>query len=226
MKEKFYKNIPLDDRAETIVDELESEFEEELPDTGKPFPTLVRTVLSQNTNRSNTSKAFDNLKKNYRTSSDYAYADIEDLKKQIKPAGLYNSKSKTLKRIGEIVEEKYDGELEKILEKGVEKAREDLLEIPGVGPKTADCVLLFSGGFDVLPVDTHVHRTTKRLGLVDEEKDHEGVKESVESILDDGRLGKAHILLIELGREYCRARNPKCESCPVEKYCPKAGLED
>ncbi len=226
MREKFYKNIPLEDRAETIIDKLESEFQEELPEIGKPFPTLVRTVLSQNTNRSNTSKAYDNLSEKYQTPSDYADADIEDLKKKIKPAGLYNSKSKTLKKIGEIVEEKYDGELEKILEKGGEKAREHLLEIPGVGPKTADCVLLFSGGFDVLPVDTHVHRTTKRLGLVGEEKDHEEVKESVESILDDSKLGKAHILLIELGRKYCKARNPKCESCPVEEYCPKAGLED
>jgi len=226
MKEEFYKNIPLEERAETIIDKLDFEFEEELPELGNPFSTLVRTVLSQNTNRANTSRAYKNLRGEFQNPEDFANADLEELKDRIKPAGLHNSKSKTLKKIGEIVEEKYDGQLDKIFEKEKEEARDDLLKISGVGPKTADCVLLFSGGLDVLPVDTHVHRTSIRLGLAERDDSHESVKEKVESILPDEKLGKAHILLIELGREYCKARNPKCESCPVEKYCPRLGLED
>ncbi len=225
MAEKSYKNMCPEERAEKIVEKLESEFKIELPEEGDPFLTLVRTVLSQNTNRRNTSKAYNSLKKKYETPSDFAEADLEELKKLIKPAGLYNSKSKTLKELGQIILKKFDGELGKIFNKGSEKAREEFLGLPGVGPKTADCVLLFAGGFDVLPVDTHVDRTARRLGLASLDNSLEEVKKEVERVFPDDRLGKTHILLIELGREYCKARKPDCEGCPVEKFCPKVGVD-
>lgn len=214
-----------EERAEKIVEKLKSEFQISLPEQGDPFPTLVRTVLSQNTNRRNTSKAYNNLKEEYQTPSDYAEANLEKLKELIRPAGLYNSKSKTLKELGRKVLEDFEGDLGKVFSNGPEEGREKLLNLPGVGPKTADCVLLFSGGFDVLPVDTHVDRTSKRLGLASLEDNLEEVKKRVEALLPEGKLGNAHILLIELGREYCKAGNPLCGECPVEGLCPKIGVD-
>ncbi len=212
-------------RAEKILEKLESEFQLSLPEEGHPFLTLVRTVLSQNTNRTNTSTAYNNLIEKYQTPSDFAEAELEDLKELIKPAGLYNSKSETLKKLGQIVVEDFDEDLGKIFNKDPEEARDELLDLPGVGPKTADCVLLFAGGFDVLPVDTHVDRTSSRLGFASSEDNLEEVKKKVEASFPDGKLGKTHILLIELGREYCKARNPRCEKCPVKDFCPKIGVD-
>lgn len=225
MTEKLYKNISEKDRADKVVDILNAEFRKELPEKGEPFVTLVRTILSQNTNSKNTSKAFENLKDDFEKPEDFLEADLEELKERIKPAGLYNSKSKTLKNVSRIIHEDFEKDLKNILKGDPEKARKFLLELPGVGPKTADCVLLFSCGYDVLPVDTHVDRTSKRLGFVDIESNKEEVKNRLECLLSEGYRGTAHILLIELGRKYCKARNPDCEECPVNNYCPKKGIE-
>lgn len=222
--EDLFKDMPPKKRAEEIVEKLKAEFEIDFPNQENPFLTLVRTILSQNTNSRNTSKAFNNLFENYRLPSDLSNADLEELKKLIKPAGLYNSKSETLKEVGKIITEEYGGNLEKILRKNLEGAGNDLLELPGVGPKTADCVLLFAGEFNVLPVDTHVDRVSKRLGLAGLGENPEGVKEKVESLLPAGERGNAHILLIELGREYCKVRNPECGDCPVLELCLQIGV--
>ncbi len=130
-----------------------------------------------------------------------------------------------MKELGQIIVEDFDEDLGKIFDKDPEEAREDLLDLPGVGPKTADCVLLFAGGFDVLPVDTHVNRTAKRLGLASSDDNLEEVRKKVQDLFPPGKLGNTHILLIELGREYCKSRTPDCEECPVEEFCPKIGVD-
>lgn len=212
-------------RVKRIISRLKTEFEFNLSTRNEPFLTLVRTILSQNTNRQNTSKAYKNLTSRYTTPKEFANAEIKELEKLIKPAGLYKSKSKRLKEVAKIILEEYEGRLGEILKEEPSKARDKLLDMPGVGPKTADCVLLFAGGRDVLPVDTHVRRTAIRLGFADLNDSPEKAKENLEPLIEEGDRGKAHILLIELGRNYCKARNPICEKCPVEDLCAKKGVE-
>lgn len=222
--EPFKINSDPDERASEILARLSLEFKIRPESESDPFPTLVGTVLSQNTNRKNTSKAWENLSGRYSTPSDYVSADLKELEELIRPAGLYKSKSKRLKSIAKILMDEYDGDLSKILEKEVEEARKDLLDLPGVGPKTADCVLLFAGNRDVLPVDTHVERTLKRLGFVDPESDSEGAKEQFEKFVPEGKSREMHLLLIELGRNVCKARGPICNECPLKDLCPKIGV--
>ncbi|GEM_PF-304288 len=222
--EGFKNNPSLRNRIRNVIETLEPEFQVNVPEGDSPFMILVRTVISQNTNRKNTNTAFGNLIPDYSSPSDFAEADLEDLEDLLRPGGLYKSKSRSLKDLSKIIVENYDGDISKILDKPQEDAREALMDLPGVGPKTADCVLLFSGRYDTIPVDTHVDRTAKRLGFADPEDDPEGVKESLEPLIPEGYRGKGHLLLIELGRNYCKANNPLCKKCPIEDLCPKIGL--
>lgn len=196
----------------------------EYPDRD-PFQVLVATVLSQNTNWRNTKRAYDALQARLPTPKKLSNANLKTIQKLIRPAGLYKNKSKSLKKISQIIQEEYGGDLESVLRKPIEEAREELTSLPGVGPKTADCVLLFAGERDVLPVDTHVARTSKRLGFADLKDTPEKVREKLEPIVPAGRRGEAHILLIELGRTYCKARNPNHSECPIEDLCPKIGVD-
>lgn len=222
--EPFKANSIQEEGIREIIDSLESEFQVRLPNPKNPFLSLVRTVLSQNTNRKNTNSAFERLTSEYTSPSGIAAADFDELQDLIRPAGLYKSKAKALKNQAEIILDKYEGDLEKVLRKSSDEARKELLALPGVGPKTADCVLLFAGGRDVLPVDTHVSRTSKRLGFAGLKDRPEKVKQKVEPLIPAGERGKMHLLLIELGREYCKASSPVCEECPIEDFCPKIGV--
>ncbi|KXB00306.1 hypothetical protein AKJ47_00865 [candidate division MSBL1 archaeon SCGC-AAA261G05] len=190
-----------------------------------PFRVLVATVLSQNTNWQNAKRAYDALLTELPTPKKLSEASLREIQKLIKPAGLHKNKSRALKEIAQIIQEEYEGDLRQVLRKPIEEAREELTSLSGVGSKTADCVLLFAGGRDVLPVDTHVARTSKRLGFADLKDTPEKVREKLEPIVPKGRRGEAHILLIELGRTYCKARNPNHSECPVEELCPKIGVD-
>lgn len=211
-------------RVRGVIGRLETEFQAEGPRRENPFLILVRTVLSQNTNSRNTRRAFGNLTSKYVSPEDFAEADLRELEDLIRPAGLYRSKARTLRKLGEILLKEHEGNLEEILKKSENEAREELLEMPGVGPKTADCVLLFAGGYDVMPVDTHVSRTARRLGFADLDDDPEGVKEELEPLVPEGERGKIHLLLIELGRKYCKATSPVCGECPIADLCPRKGI--
>lgn len=220
----FKDDLEEEDRVKEILRRLESEFEISRRSAGSAFLSLVRTVLSQNTNRRNSRRAFEKLISRYDSASEIAEADFEELQELIRPAGLFRTKSKVLKKLAGIVTERYGGDLKVLLKKPVDEARGELLKMSGVGPKTADCVLLFAGGRDVLPVDTHVSRISKRLGFADQDSDPEGVKAQFEPLIPEGNRGKLHLFLIELGREYCKAMNPICEECPIEEFCPRIGV--
>ncbi len=97
------------------------------------------------------------------------------------------------------------------------------MEMPGVGPKTADVVLLFSANKPTIPVDTHVNRVSKRLGLSPQGGDYEAVRLSLQSKFEPKDYLTVHLLLIALGRKFCKAHNPHCSACPVNKYCPSNG---
>ena len=192
-----------------------------------PFQTLIITVLSQATADKNTARAFENLSRRFSiTPEDLAKASVEEIENAIKVGGLYRNKSRVIKAISHVILEQFNGSLDFIYSLPFEEARKILLKIPGVGPKTADVVLLFCTGKPTVPVDTHVNRVSKRLGLASPKADYEGVRRALETLyLPDDYL-PVHLLLISLGRKYCKARKPLCKPCPVNTVCPSKRLED
>jgi len=203
-----------------IINRLGREFKPWHHFTKDPFLLLVSTVLSQNTNWRNTKIAYDRLTSKFRTPKKLATADEREIEELIRPAGLYRVKSGRLKEISRAVLERYGNGLDRVLRMPYKKARAELMSLPGVGRKTADVVLAFGGGMDVLPVDTHVFRISKRLGFASPEDDHERVKLKLEMVTPAGKRGRAHMFLIQLGRRYCRARNPLHHRCPINDLCP------
>jgi len=191
------------------------------------FETLIVTIISQNTANRNTAKAFGKLSKRFKITPEVlANAEINQIEECLKVAGLYRNKAKTIKQISKIILEKFRGDLNPILSLTFEDARKTLLQLPGVGPKTADVVLLFCAQKSTIPVDTHVNRVSKRLGLAPMEGDYETVRESLQALYNPKDYLMLHILLILLGRNYCKAKNSLCSQCPVNTLCPSKHILD
>jgi endonuclease-3 len=189
--------------------------------TRDPFQTLIITVLSQATADKNTARAFESLSGRFSiTPEALAKASVEEIEKAIRVGGLYRNKSKVIKAISRMILEKFNGSLDFIHSLPLEEARKILLSIPGVGPKTADVVLLFCAGKATIPIDTHVNRVSKRLVLVPPKADYEEARQALEALYSPDDYLPVHLLLISLGRKYCKARKPLCEPCPVNALCP------
>jgi endonuclease-3 len=211
-----------EDRAEKILQTLRKNFTPPswVASDRDPFKTLVITIISQNTADRNTARAFENLSKNFPiTPEALAKAEKTRIEECLKIAGLYKNKAKVIKEVSRIILEKFGGSLKPILAMPFEEARKTLMQLPGVGPKTADVVLLFSVNQPTIPVDTHVKRVSKRLGLAPADGDYEEIRKSLQSLYKPEDYLDVHILLILLGRKYCRARNPLCQKCPVSALC-------
>jgi endonuclease-3 len=188
------------------------------------FETLVVTILSQNTADTNTARAFEALSNRFEISPEaLAHAETAEIEAAIRSAGLYMSKAKTIKQAATTVLEKYHGTLQPILSLPLDEARQTLMQFPGVGPKTADVVLLFSAKKPTIPVDTHVNRVSKRLGFAPANGDYETVRKNLESLFNPDDYLAVHVLLIAHGRKTCKARHPRCNDCPVNMYCPTKG---
>ncbi|MEM3712921.1 MAG: endonuclease III [Thermoproteota archaeon] len=184
------------------------------------FELLIATILSQNTSDKNTEKSLKNLRENIGiTPEEILKADLRVLKSAIRSSGLYNVKATVIKKLAKIVIEKYNGRLEQIFEKPFEEARSELMRLPGVGPKTADVILLFAGGKPTFPIDTHVFRVSRRLGIINEKDDYEEARVKLMKFFLPKSYLKAHLLLIEHGRRTCKARNPLCRNCVLLDYC-------
>lgn len=193
----------------------------------EPFQTLIRTVLSQATNDRNRDRAYKNLSEKYEINPKaLTTAEVKEIEKAIRVGGLYRNKSRKIKELSKVVLERFDGSLDFVYFDPLEKARSKLMSIPGVGPKTADVVLLFSAKKPTVPIDTHVNRVSKRLGLAPLKGGYEDVRNSIESSYASEDYLPVHLLLISLGRTYCRARNPMHKTCPVSSLCPTAQLEE
>jgi endonuclease-3 len=200
--------------------------EPEHPSDQSGIDYLVETILSQNTNDINRDKAFKNLKERYGDDwEEVETADIDELTDTIRVAGLGPTKAqriqKALKIIREENEYSEEGEysLEFIREMSVEEGKDWLTKIPGVGPKTAAIILCFHFGKPVIPVDTHVHRVSKRLGLIPENASRTKAHEILEEKVPDGIKYEFHRLLIDHGREHCKAQNPTCQEGPLGEEC-------
>ncbi|MCL1970790.1 MAG: endonuclease III [Candidatus Bathyarchaeota archaeon] len=189
-----------------------------------PFETLIITIISQNTADKNTDTAFTRLKHRFRiTPKSLIEADAVQIEECIKPAGLYKNKVCTIQAVSKIIQEKYNGSLNAILVLPLEEARKIFTDMPGVGPKTADVVLLFSAQKPTIPVDTHVNRVSKRLGIAPKTGGYEVVRSSLQKLFAENDYLFAHQLLIGHGRQFCKAQKPLCNSCPINGYCETKG---
>ncbi len=188
-----------------------------------PFETLIVTIISQNTADKNTDLAFTRLKQRFQiTPKVIAEAQTAEIEECIKPAGLYKGKTCAIQTASKTIQEKY-GSLDKVLALPLEEARTALTEMPGVGPKTADVVLLFSAQKPTIPVDTHVNRVSKRLGIAPKTGDYEAIRLSLQKLFPEQDYLAVHQLLIGHGRQFCKAQKPLCNICPIICYCETKG---
>lgn len=192
-----------------------------------PFERLISTILSQNTSREATIKGFENLRKRFAITPDVlAEAGVEKIKECIKPSGLYNTKAPRIREVARIILEEYRGDLNTLSRLPPDRARERLLRIPGVGFKTADIILSLVLGRGSFAVDTHISRIAKRWKMVRANAGYEEIRLAFEAVIPRGKRQRAHLALIEFGREICRARGPRCTMCPVCGECEWEGKRE
>lgn len=186
-----------------------------------PLSELILTILSQNTSDHNSRRAYSSLIETFGDWRAVAEGNVEDIARAIQTGGLAQIKAARIKLIlGQILSQRGSLDLDFLAELPVAEARDWLQSLPGVGPKTAACVLLFSLGKPVLPVDTHVHRVAKRLGLIDSKTSAENAHEVLGALVPAEYVYRFHIHMIEHGRKVCRAQNPRCDQCVLLQICP------
>jgi endonuclease-3 len=188
----------------TALDQLKEQ------EKGDPFKVLIGTILSSRTRAEQTTRAVSRLFAKYKGPQDIADADIKDIEKMISSVGFYNTKAKRIKEVSEIINKKYHGKTPSNFK--------DLLELPGVGRKTANCVLVYGFNIPAIPVDTHVHRISNRLGLVDT-KDPEDTEVELCKIAPEDLWIKLNDLMVQFGQNICKPIGPQCEICPCTDIC-------
>jgi endonuclease-3 len=190
---------------------------------GDAVAELVLTVLSQNTADTNSGRAFNQLMRTFPSWDAVADAPLEDVVAAIQVGGLAPQKAPRIQAILRAVRERSpDWDLGWLAGLPLEEARAWLRALPGVGPKTAACVLLFALGLPAMPVDTHVERVSKRLGLIGAGLTAEQAHVALEAVVPVGEYYRFHMLLIKHGRRTCIARRPRCEACPLVAECPSS----
>ena len=203
-----------------VLSVLEKHFGEINFNLGDPFKLLVATVLSQHTSDKNSIRAFKSLEEKIGVKPEIlAEKSVKEIGLAIRLAGLWRVKARKIKELSKIVLKKFDGNLLTLKNLPLKKVRKLLLELPGVGEKTADVFLVFGLGKPVFPVDTHLFTLAKRLQISDS-KDYSSVKAAYEKLIPSKLRGKAHLLLLHLGKSYCTAGKPKCSVCPISRLCP------
>ena len=208
-------------RLRRILDKLRREYGRPLlRPHHKPIDELILTVLSQNTNDRNRDVAYDRLRERFPSWGSVRDAPVAEIEDAIRPGGLAPTKAVRIKQILEAIG---DDDLSWLAEGPLSEARDYLTELPGVGRKTAACVLLFAFGRPDVPVDTHVYRVGSRLGLWRERASFaEAHDEMLRLVSDDGQEAyETHVLLIRHGRRICSARSPDCPICPLRRMCPE-----
>jgi endonuclease III len=183
----------------------------------RPIDELILTVLSQNTNDRNRDVAYGRMRERFPSWEEVRDAPVAELEDALRPGGLAPTKAG---RIQQILRALDDDDLCWLEDAPLEDARTYLCALPGVGRKTAACVLLFSFGRPEVPVDTHVYRVGGRLGLFDPRASIDAAHEMLR-LVDPGDAYEVHVLLIRHGRRTCVARAPRCGECPLRRMCPE-----
>ncbi len=182
---------------------------------------LVSTVLSQHTSDSNTDAAFSRLKARFPTWEEVLEADTTDIADAIRVGGLANVKSQRIPQIlSAVLERRGALEIGFLRDLQLDAAKAWLQKLPGVGPKTAAVVLVFALDMPAMPVDTHVYRVSKRLGLISQKTSVEAAHDVLEAMVDPNDVFQFHMLLIRHGRETCKAQRPRCAACTLREECP------
>jgi endonuclease-3 related protein len=192
-----------------------------------PFEVLVGAVLVQNTAWRNVERAIENLRDAQVMEPRELYALAEsELAELIRPAGYYQVKARRLRNLLRLVVEVYEGSLDAMFARGLSSLREELLGVSGIGPETADAILLYAGQMPTFVVDTYTHRVLARHGWIGYEADYHEIKEYFESSLppDAALYNEYHALLVRLGKDYCRKTGPKCDACPLGPMLPASGV--
>ena len=185
-----------------------------------PLSELIFTILSQNTSDVNRDRAWKRLKEQFPTWESVLAADATELADAIRPGGLANVKAPRIQEaLRTIKQEQGEFTLDFLAEMGVDDAKRWLTSLNGVGPKTAAIVLLFSLGKPAFPVDTHVHRVSRRLGLIGPKTSREKAHEVLEKLLPSEIYFTFHLNLIAHGREVCKAQQPRCAACVLREHC-------
>jgi endonuclease-3 len=193
----------------------------------EPVSELVSTILSQNTNDVNRDVAFGRLRERLPSWEEVRDADMRVVVDAIRPAGLANQKGPRIQEaLRVITRERGELSLDFLAEWPVDQAKDWLVSIKGVGPKTAAIVLLFSLGRPAFPVDTHVHRVTKRLGLIGPRVSREKAHDELECLVDPEDYYAFHLNVIRHGREVCASRKPRCQECFLIDLCDYASEQE
>ena len=208
-------------RLRTILERLRAEYGR--PSTrihGAPIDELVLTVLSQNTNDRNRDVAYERLRDRFPSWEAVREAPPEEIVEAIRPGGLAVTKAPRIQKILDAISDSGSMDLSWMADAPLGEARDYLCELPGVGRKTAACVLLFSYGRHDVPVDTHVHRVGTRLGLFREGASLDECHDEMLRLSRGADPVEAHVALIRHGRRICAARKPLCPECPLLRTCP------
>ena len=201
-----------------ILDEIEKSIEGEahLDQLAKkrndPFKILISTILSARTRDSSTEEVTRNLFSRYKTPQDISSANIEILEKLVHKSGFYKVKAARIKEVSRIISEDYLGK--------VPVDFNELISLPGVGAKTANCVLVYAFNIPAIPVDTHVHRIPNRIGWIKTTKP-EQTEKRLKEIIPKSQWIRVNRLFVRFGQEICLPIRPKCDSCPLNAICPK-----
>lgn len=198
-------------QAAELLSFLKQRYAKEIGGVEDPFRVLISCILSQRTREENTEIASEALFSVASTPQQILELPLARLEKLIRRVGFAKQKARRIKEVCKILIEKYGGQ--------VPRDRERLMELPGVGPKTADVTRCYGFGEPCIPVDTHVNRISKRLGLVRKEADVEEVQEALRKIFEKKDWMLLNRGMVLFGREICLPRNPKCHLCPI-KSCP------
>lgn len=191
-----------------------------------PFEVCVGAILTQNTSWKNVEEAIRRLKAaaNPPTAAFILSLGIPRLEELIKPAGTFRVKAKRLMRFCKWLEEEHGGSLERLFDRSAESLREALLEVPGIGPETADAIALYAAGKETFVADAYTHRILARHGWIDWESGYDEVRGWwMDGLPRDAALfNEAHALLVKTGKEFCRTK-PDCDGCPLKSMLPEGG---
>ncbi len=178
-----------------------------------PYRVLITTIISQRLRDETTEKVSKLFFSKYKTPKDVAKAKIKDLETILKSSGFYRNKARNIKSASKIIVGRYGGK--------VPSRFEDLIKLPGVGRKTANCVLVYAYGKSAIPVDTHVHRVANRIGLVNT-KTPEQTEKELKKVIPKKFWREINSLFIIHGKSVCKPVRPKCDKCPIRRYCKYA----
>ena len=193
------------------------------PQTWGPGETslevMVGAVLTQNTNWANVEKAIGNLKASGQLSFTSLHGMSQELlAEHIRPSGYYNIKATRLKNLFQMIADEYEGELDFLFADSLEGSRENLLKVKGVGPETADSILLYAAEKPIFVIDTYTHRVFSRHQLVEENTDYFSLQqEFLDSLPEDVSLfNEYHALIVAVAKRFCKKTNPHCSECPLQ----------